>query len=458
MNVHFIAIGGSVMHSLAIALHKAGHTVTGSDDVLYDPARSRLQRYGLLPKQEGWHPERIHRGLDAVIVGMHARPDNPELQQALQMELRVYSYPSFLVEHARHKRRVVIAGSHGKTTITAMVLHVFRWAKLKCDYLLGATTAELDESVQLSTDAPWMIFEGDEYPDAAFSRKPKFLVYEPHAALISGLAWDHINFFPTEQEYHQAFDALLNGMANESHVIYCVEDATLDRLVKKHQHRLKTVPYATPHYHIDMNGWTLFFNGKNYTMQLIGKHNMQNTMGAATLCHHVAGIPLSDALQALTTFSGAHRRLQLLAINDHCMVYNDFAHAPSKVRASVQAVRETHPDRVLVACLELHTFSSLNERFIDLYQHALAQADVPIVLLDRSTVLRKGQTPFEPDRLRRAFADHRLRVAYDAESLVALLQSIRWQSHVLLLMSSGSWGGLGAETLAGLVTAGHRQT
>ncbi|MCS6917855.1 MAG: Mur ligase family protein [Chitinophagales bacterium] len=452
MKVHFIAIGGSVMHSLAIALHRAGHTVSGSDDAINDPARSRLQAHGLLPACEGWCAERIHRQLDAVIVGMHAKKDNPELLHAQALGLPLFSYPQFLYEHARDKKRLVVAGSHGKTTITAMVMEVFRSAGLKFDYLIGASVPGFEHTVQISDDADWMIFEGDEYPDSVVNLQPKFLVYRPHAALISGLSWDHVNVFPTEESYRSAFVSLMDSIPDSGHLVYCADDEQLEPMAKRQAARLSVQAYHTPDYVPGWPGWKLLAEGKTYTTQLLGKHNMQNLLGAATLCNVAAGIPLAQALESLQRFSGAQRRLQQLAHSGRCIVYNDFAHAPSKVAATLQAVRDTHPDRTLVACLELHTFSSLDERFIDRYGQSLLAADIPVVLLDRKTVEKKGHALFSLQRLRQAFADERLQVAYDAEALRSLLHAQQWQHHVLLLMSSGNWGGMDVQAIAKFVS------
>lgn len=439
------------MHSLALALQQLGHEVSGSDDVIAEPSRSALQAHGLLPEREGWFAERIHRGLDAVIVGMHARNDNPELLQARALQLPVYSFPQFLYEHARQKQRLVVAGSHGKTTITAMVMHVFRKKQLAFDYLIGSAVPGFSASVRLSHDAGWMIFEGDEYPDSALSLQPKFIVYRPHVALISGLAWDHINVFPTRVAYRQAFADLLAILPEGAPLVFNADDDVLADLVHASAKHLQAIPYTTPLFRKEPSGWQLFYDGCAYATRLIGQHNMQNLMGAALLCRHAAGIPVEEALQAAGDFAGANRRLQLVAEGRRCIVYHDFAHAPSKVRATVQAVKEHYADRHLLACLELHTFSSVDEHYIDEYRDSLAAADAAVVFYDEDTLARKGRGTLAPDRIRRAFAREDLPVFTSREALEAFLMQYPWQHHVLLLMSSGHWGGMDVGGLAKFV-------
>ena len=197
MNVHLIAIGGSAMHNMAIAMHKKGFNVTGSDDEIFEPSKTRLAKLNLLPAKEGWDTNNIHKGIDAVILGMHARADNPELLKAQELGLKIYSYPEYIYEQTKDKTRIVIGGSHGKTSITAMILHVLNYHKVDCDYMVGAQLDGFDTMVKLTKEAKIAVIEGDEYLSSPIDRRPKFHLYKPNIAILSGIAWDHINVFPT---------------------------------------------------------------------------------------------------------------------------------------------------------------------------------------------------------------------------------------------------------------------
>ncbi len=447
MHIHFIAIGGSVMHSLAVALHLAGHTITGSDDVVEEPARSRLQQFGLMPQPLGWFPEKIHDRLNAVIVGMHAQANNPELVRAIELQLPVYSFPQFLFEHAKHKQRIVVAGSHGKTTITAMVMHILQKAKIDFDYIVGASVAGFEHSVRLSPAAPIMVFEGDEYPDSALDGCPKFVRYQAHAALISGIAWDHINVFPTEEVYQEAFRQLLESLQPQALLLYCQEEASVRTLVHNAHGDWHALPYGMPRYVPTPHGWHIHHDGQRYPLRLFGRHNMLNAAGAAMLCQHVAGLSAAFCYSALTDFHGAALRLQNWIQSPALIAYRDFAHAPSKLKATLAAVREQHPTHQLICCFELHTYSSLDHRFLPTYHQAMQLADVPIVMVQPDVAARKGLEPVSTSFLKQCFADDRLLVVHDAEQLLTLLAQRYQPPSVWLLMSSGSLGNLNAQRL-----------
>jgi len=359
MKIHFIAIGGSAMHNLAIALKINGHEVTGSDDEIFEPSRGRLKKYGLLPETDGWHPEIISNDLDAIILGMHARPDNPELLRAQEIGAKIYSYPEFLYEHAKNKKRVVIGGSHGKTTITAMIMHVLKYWNRDFDYLVGSKLCDFEVMVRLSKTAPVMIFEGDEYLSSPIDRRPKFHWYHPHMALLSGIAWDHINVFPTYENYLEQFSVFMDLMEPKGTLIYNSGDKELAGLVSQNKNDIRKISYQTPDFEIT-DGISYVLDGKTKVpLKVFGRHNLLNMNGARLVCHQL-GIENKKFFEAISSFNGAAKRLELVMQKGRGRLYSDFAHAPSKLKATLEAVKEQFPDRQLFACFELHTFSSLN--------------------------------------------------------------------------------------------------
>ncbi|WP_016776301.1 UDP-N-acetylmuramate--L-alanine ligase [Anaerophaga thermohalophila] len=438
--IHFIAIGGSAMHNLAIALHKKGFHVTGSDDEVFEPSYSRLQKHGLLPHATGWHPEKINGDIDAVILGMHARPDNPELQKARKLGLKVYSYPEYLYEQTKNKTRVVIAGSHGKTTITSMLLHVYKTLGRQFDFMVGAQIKGFDTMVQLSDDADIAVFEGDEYLSSPIDRRPKFLWYQPHIALITGIAWDHINVFPTIEAYNHQFELFAQTIQPGGKLFYYSDDPVLsgiaDRLMS-----VRAIPYTEIRAATKGGQTVVNVKGREFSLKIFGKHNLQNLSGAL----HVAketGIDEKDFWEAMQSFEGASRRLQVLAGNKDSTIFYDFAHAPSKVRATVSAVKEQFPWRKLIALLELHTFSSLNKDFLPQYKNSLCPADEAILFFNPQVVAHKKLPEITPDDVRRAFGDNSLRVINDTAELKDFLSHLKLSGSNLLIMSSGNLGGL----------------
>ncbi|MCW5897807.1 MAG: peptidoglycan synthetase [Flavobacteriales bacterium] len=445
--VHFIAIGGSAMHNLAIALHQQGFEVTGSDDEIFEPSRSRLDRLGLLPDRLGWRPEDITPGIDAVILGMHARIDNPELKRAQDLGIPVFSYPAYFHESTRHKTRVVIGGSHGKTTITSMIVHVLRHAGIAFDYLVGAQLEGFDCMVKLSDEAQVAIIEGDEYLASALEPVPKFHLYRPDIALISGIAWDHINVFRTYESYVDQFKRFIACIEPGGKLVYCAEDPEVKRLAEDAPADLPKVPYGVPPHRI-ADGVTILRTPQGEVpLRVFGRHNLQNLEGARHVCH-MLGIGDRTFHEAIATFHGAARRLEKLAEVPGRAVFKDFAHSPSKLKATVQAVREQFPGRTLVACMELHTYSSLSEGFLDQYHGSMAGADHAIVFYDPHAVELKRLPPIPPERIQRAFGSDDLQVLTDPIAVMGAVRRGSPGDGVLLMMSSGNFGGLDLQALS----------
>ena len=445
--VHFIAIGGSAMHNLAIALQQKGVEVSGSDDEIFEPSRSRLDRLGLLPRAMGWHPEDITKEMDAVILGMHARADNPELQRAQELGIPVFSYPSFFYEQTKDKTRVVIGGSHGKTTITSMIVHVLRKAGVEFDYLVGAQLEGFDCMVKLSPKSKVAVIEGDEYLASTLEPVPKFLLYKADIALISGIAWDHINVFKTYESYVAQFRSFINSIEPGGKLIYCEEDPEVKRVAEEEVSGPVRIPYGTPAHHI-ADGRTILDTGFGpRPLQVFGRHNLMNLEGARHVCHQL-GIGDHEFYEAIQTFHGAAKRLERLAESGARVVYKDFAHSPSKLKATVDAVREQFPTRALTACMELHTFSSLSEGFLDQYAGAMDKADRAIVFYDPHAVQLKRLPAIPPERIQRAFGRKDLQVLTDPIAVMGAVREGVADKSVLLMMSSGNFGGLDQQALA----------
>ncbi len=438
MNVHFIAIGGSAMHNLAIALHKKGYRVTGSDDEIFDPAKSRLEKYGILPKEIGWFPEKISRQTDAIILGMHAREDNPELQRANELGIPIYSYPEYLYEQSKSKTRIVIAGSHGKTSITAMILHVLNKLNIDTDYMVGAQLEGFEVMVKLSEEAKYMILEGDEYLTSPIDRRPKFHLYKPHIAIISGIAWDHINVFPTFDIYVEQFKIFVDTIMPDGHLIYSNDDEKVVEVASTARKDIITHSYSTPDYSI-RNGITFVNTGKEeVALKVFGKHNLQNIEGARNICNLI-GVSNHDFYEAIASFQGAAKRLELVKANGTVSIYKDFAHAPSKLKATIAAMKEQYVGRKLVACMELHTFSSLTSEFLQEYKHCMDEADVAIVYFNRHTLAHKKLPDLSVEDVQSAFGKKDLVVFTDSKEMCQFLKSQKWEHQNLLMMSSGNF-------------------
>lgn len=444
--IHFIAIGGSVMHNLAITLKQQGHTITGSDDEIYEPSLSELKKNGLLPAKEGWHPELLDTSYQAVILGMHAKKDNPELLKAQQLGLKIYSFPDFIYEHSRDKQRIVIAGSHGKTTITAIVMHVLHYHKRKFDYVAGAKVNGIENTVRLS-DAPVIVIEGDEYLSSALDPTPKFLRYQHHIGVISGIAWDHANVFPNEEEYVKQFDLFADQTPKGGMLIYCEQDPMNLMIAKKERTDVLSLPYKT-HSHTEENHQFFLTNAKErYPIKIFGTHNLQNIAAAKELLKRI-GISTDMFFEAITSFEGAAGRLQKLKEVHGTSIYKDFAHAPSKVKATVKAMKELYPERELIACFELHTYSSLNKHYLPQYKDSLKLAQTPVVYFNPEKVKAKGFEAITENDLKKAFASPSLQVFTDPRALQAFLKAQNLLNKNVLMMSSGNFGGLDLNTLA----------
>ena len=445
MRIHFIAIGGSAMHNLAIALHKKGFEITGSDDAVFEPSSSRLARFGLLPEAMGWDDQRITTDLDAVILGMHAFPDNPELLKAQALGLKVYSYPEYIYEQTKDKLRVVIGGSHGKTTITSMILHVLNYYKRDFDYLVGAQLEGFDTMVKVTNEAPVIIIEGDEYLASPIDRRPKFHLYKANIGVISGIAWDHINVFPTFESYVEQFDIFINTIQPKGKLIYCELDEALKQLVENSTATVAKVPYSIPA-HVVADGITRLLPS-NTPLNVFGDHNLMNLSAARLVCESL-DINEDEFNQAISSFKGAAKRLELIGSHEGCNVYKDFAHSPSKLKATIDAVKSQFPDRKLIACIELHTFSSLNKNFLLQYEHTMAKADLAIVYIDEMTFKHKKIAPFTEMDVRNAFKDENLLFFDQITALENYLRDINFKDSNLLLMSSGNFSSMDLIKLA----------
>lgn len=451
MRIHFIAIGGSAMHNLAIALHQRGYKISGSDDAIYEPSRSNLDREGLLPSETGWHPEKIEGDLDAVILGMHARQDNPELQKAQDLNIKIYSYPEFLYEESKTKTRVVIGGSHGKTTITSMILHVMNYHDREIDFMVGAQLDGFDNMVHLSDENDFLLLEGDEYLSSAIDRRPKFHLYQPNIALLSGIAWDHINVFPTEEHYIEQFRIFIDSIVNGGILVYNGEDEMLTKLVEETANPIRKHEYSTPAFRVE-NGLTVLDTPEgDLPVEIFGKHNMNNLAGAKWICQHM-GVDEDDFYEAIASFKGASKRLEKILDVGSTVVYKDFAHSPSKVKATTLAVRNQYPGRNLFACLELHTYSSLNPAFLNEYSEALDPADQAIVFYSPEAVELKKLEPVTPAQIRKAFGREDLTVYTDPLMFREFLKSLNYSNSAVLLMSSGNYGNLNFEEIKNWVS------
>ena len=454
MRIHFIAIGGAAMHNLALTLQKKGHVISGSDDVIYEPSHTRLAQAGLLPEREGWFPEKITADIDAVILGMHARIDNPELARARELGLKIYSYPEFVFHESEHKKRIVVAGSHGKTTITSMILHAMRYAGLRTDYLVGASIEGFDRMVELTEDAGMIVIEGDEYLSSPLDMRSKFLHYRPHVAVLSGIAWDHMNVFKTYESYTDTFVRFIQSMEEGAVLIYNGEDPEVVRVVRQAFEEMpglavRAEAYRTHPYRIADGQVLLEAGGREYPVTVFGRHNMSN-LSAALLAAEQAGVKAEDFYRSMVDFKGAKNRLERQYDDGGTVVFKDFAHAPSKVRATVAAVKELYPDRHVVACMELHTYSSLNKDFLPQYRGAMAGADQAFVFYSRHAMEIKRMPPLDPAWVAAEFDHPNLAVKTDIGALREAVSAVPVGGTVFLFMSSGSWDGTDWLALMGL--------
>ena len=436
--IHFIAIGGAAMHNLALAVaSKAGYKVTGSDDEIFDPALSHLRDAGLLPDEMGWHPERITPDIDAIILGMHAREDNPELVRARELGIKIYSFPEYLYEQTKDNIRIVVGGSHGKTTTTSMILYVLNRLGIEADYMVGAQIEGFERMVRLSDTAKYAVFEGDEYLTSPLDLRSKFLWYHPHVAILTGIAWDHINVFPTFPEYVETFRKFVKSIEPKGSFIYYKGDENLrmlaDEISRCRDNDMSIIPYDA-------------YDGK-VEMQVFGRHNMQNLQAAMLACHCI-GVSPDDFYREIASFTGASNRLEKICETESCVAYKDFAHSPSKLKATVNAVRERYPNKKLIACMELHTFSSLMADFLPQYKGCMAEADLAFVYFNPKVIEHKRLTPITAEEVQEAFGTENVEVFTESEALQDKLRSLSYENTALLMMSSGTFDGINVKEFA----------
>lgn len=447
MRVHFIAIGGSVMHQLAIALKRKGYVITGSDDEIFEPAKGNLENEGILPPGIGWFPEKITTDIDAIILGMHAKEDNPEVQKAKDSGLKIYSFPEYIYQESKNKSRVAVGGSHGKTTTTAMIMHVLKKAEKDFDYLVGARLDGFDQSVNI-TDAPVIICEADEYPASAIEKRPKFHFLFPHIAVITGIAWDHINVFPTFDFYLEQFKIFMDTIEVNGLLIYNESDEILKQLVENNKRTdLRYEAYSLPTYFIEDGKTEVILDSeKSMPLKVFGNHNLLNLHAAWLVCKEL-GVGTQVFIKAITSFAGAAKRLEVLVENEKYHIYKDFAHAPSKVKASIDAVKQQFPGRKLIAVLELHTYSSLNANFMKEYRGVMDNADKGIVFYSSHALELKRMPHLPEEKVREGFAKPDLQIINNKEELEQFLQNENYADSNLLLMSSGNYDGLDIQNL-----------
>lgn len=446
--VHLIAIGGSAMHNMALSLHEKGFSVSGSDDEINEPSKSRLEKFGLLPKQIGWFPEKITKDIDAIILGMHAREDNPELIRAKELGLKIYSYPEYIYEATKDKTRIVIGGSHGKTSITAMILHVLNFHKIEADFMVGAQLEGFNTMVRLTNSAKYAVIEGDEYLASPIDRRPKFHLYKPNIAVLSGIAWDHINVFPTFENYVEQFSKFIELIEPNGTLIYCSEDKVLDETCKNASNpNISKIAYSVPPHEIENGVTSLLSNGKKIPLQIFGNHNLMNLNAARLVCNQIE-ITDEQFHQAIQSFKGAAKRLELVFKQDNFNFYKDFAHSPSKLKATTDAVKQQFGNRYIVACMELHTFSSLNEEFLLQYKDCMNLADEAIVYFNPHTIAHKKLKEITKEQVHAAFNRADLKVMTESKEVSDYLKAKSWNNSVLLMMSSGNFDGIDFSALA----------
>ena len=450
MRTHFIAIGGAAMHNLALALHNKGYKVTGSDDAIFEPSKTRLANKGLLPMEFGWFPEKITADIDSIILGMHAKADNPELLKAQELGLKIYSYPEFLYEQSKNKTRVVIGGSHGKTTITSMILHVMHYHNIEVDYMVGAQLEGFDTMVHLTEENDFIVLEGDEYLSSPMDRRPKFHLYHPNIALISGIAWDHINVFPTYENYVEQFEIFIQKITNGGILVYNEDDSEVKRVAEAATNPIRKLAYHTPNYTVE-DGTTLLETPEGaMPIEVFGAHNLNNLAGAKWICQNM-GVDEADFYQAIATFKGASKRLEKIAEGKGKVAYKDFAHSPSKVLATTQAVKSQYPNRKLIACLELNTYSSLNAEFLKEYKGALDAADVAVVFYSPEELKIKRLEVITYEQIEQSFQRDDLIIYTNPKDFKDYLFNQNFDNSALLLMSSGNYGGLNFDEVKGLM-------
>jgi UDP-N-acetylmuramate: L-alanyl-gamma-D-glutamyl-meso-diaminopimelate ligase len=438
MNVHFIAIGGAIMHNLAICLQNMGHSVSGSDDNIFDPAKSNLEKVGLMPAKIGFDVAYISKDIDAIILGMHAKQDNVELKKAQDLGIRIYSFPEFIYEQSKTKIRIVVGGSHGKTTTTAMIMHVMRTMNFDFDYLVGSSLAGFDLSVKLS-NAPYIVLEGDEYLSSPIEMTSKFHYYKPNIAIITGIAWDHVNVFPTWESYIETFNTFLKNLSSDAQAILFEQDKTLQEIAKNASCQVQF--YNTPDYKIKDEKTFIIWEGLQYPLAFFGKHNIENLESARIACEAI-GIKGEDFFEAIASFTGTAKRLEVISNKNKIVAFRDFAHSPSKLEATLNSVKEQYEHKKLIACMELHTFSSTNKDFLSEYQGSMQQGDLAIIYMSAKAFELKGKDAISDETIHETFEQENIHVCRNPKELLALLNMNYSKDAVFLFMSSGSFDGI----------------
>ena len=446
MNLHFVAIGGSAMHSLAMAMHRLGHKVSGSDDIIFEPSKSNLRNTGLLPPRLGWFPKKIDSEIDIVILGMHSKKDNPELLKAQDLGLNIQSYPEFLSEISKNKTKVVIAGSHGKTTITSMIIHVLKYHAIDIDFMVGAPQININRTIEISEKNNFILIEGDEYLSSPIDRKPKFLWYKPEIALISGIAWDHVNVYPNYDDYVKQFNSFISSIQPGGVLIFNNEDKLLKELVENNSNTIKKIPYSTPNFFVENTTTYLETEEGEIPTSIFGSHNLLNLSGAQWISQ-LMGVNISDFYEAIPSFKGASKRLECQAKGKTSFLFNDFAHAPSKVKATVDAIDRQFLNYEITFCLELHTFSSLDLEFLKKYADTLKKTSNSIIFYDPVVLKNKNRRPISEDYIKKAFDHPTLKLFTDKNALMNFLIDKNYDKHVLVFMSSGNFGGIDWEII-----------
>ena len=441
MRIHFIAIGGAAMHNLAIALKIKKYHITGSDDIINDPSKTRLKTYELYPDELGWHEDRITKEIDAIVLGMHAREDNPELLEAKKLNIKIFSYPEFIYEQSKLKTRVVIGGSHGKTTITSMILHVMNFYEIDVDYMVGAQLEGFDVMVKLTEENDFIVLEGDEYLSSPIDKRPKFHLYKPNIALISGISWDHINVFPTYEIYKKQFEIFVESIVEGGSVTYNLDDIDTKEIVNNTNRSIRKFDYSMPDFNIRDGVTFLQTIEGELPLEIFGRHNLSNLMGAKWICQQM-GVDEDDFFQAISCFKGASNRLEKVYSKNNSFIFKDFAHSPSKVEATVNAIKDQFDKHKIIACFELHTFSSLNSNFLNEYKDTLNNADIPIVYFSKKTLESKKMNNIEFSDIVKAFNNNGLIVFDDSSKFKDYLNSLNFKNSVLLMMSSGNFGNI----------------
>ena len=444
--VHFIAIGGSVMHNLAITLKQLGYEVSGSDDKIYDPSKSRLEKQNLLPDKLGWNPNTIDEEIDFIVLGMHAKKENPELIRALELGCKIYSYPELIYEFSKTKTRIVIGGSHGKTTVTAMILHVLSFYNINIDYLLGAQIEGFEKMVNLTKSNEFILIEGDEYLSSPIDKSPKFHKYNSNIAVITGIAWDHINVFPSFENYVSQFEKFIESITDGGVLVFNSNDDLVTKIVNSSTKSIRKIQYSTVDHEL-INGTTYIKTSEgNIPLEVFGDHNLSNLCAAKQICS-LLGVFDDEFYAAIANFKGASNRLETIYRDNFKIIIKDFAHSPSKLKASIDAVKKQFLNKNIIAVYELHTFSSFSKDFINEYYGTLSNADIKIIYYDKDVSGKRSEIEIDDKIIKVAFGSNDLKVISSKNILVKNILDNSFNNSVLLLMSSGNFSSLNVNSL-----------